>query len=153
YKDDVLKMGPIPNRTSWGGEDLTILRKLARLNTYKVIRSLDPGLFHLYHPKSCQNALDTHTCLRTRANSEASKTSLGLWYFKHKDNNPPSHNPDYENTFSYEAEARTKEQVETQWLFVSLVALALVTLVFCDMALMVRSFRIEKRKISRKTSE
>nr|XP_053626457.1 chondroitin sulfate N-acetylgalactosaminyltransferase 2-like [Cherax quadricarinatus] len=30
YKDDVLKMGPIPNGTSWGGEDLNPLEKKVR---------------------------------------------------------------------------------------------------------------------------
>ncbi|XP_045623726.2 chondroitin sulfate N-acetylgalactosaminyltransferase 2 [Procambarus clarkii] len=85
FKSDFYELATFSKTSGWGGEDLNFLKNVVNHGGYKVIRSLDPGLFHLYHAKSCDKAKNRFTCSMVRAASEASKTSLGLWYFKHTD--------------------------------------------------------------------
>ncbi|XP_063854053.1 chondroitin sulfate N-acetylgalactosaminyltransferase 2-like [Scylla paramamosain] len=50
----------------------------------KVIRTPDPSLFHLYHKKECVETGDAAyvSCLKSFANTEGSKTQLGLAVLK-----------------------------------------------------------------------
>ncbi|XP_042205717.1 chondroitin sulfate N-acetylgalactosaminyltransferase 2-like isoform X2 [Homarus americanus] len=74
YKSDFFRInGFDESRTGWGGEDLIFLKKTAS-KKYKIIRSLDYGLIHHYHPKNCEDAGrgQKSSCMRVKARSEAS---------------------------------------------------------------------------------
>ncbi|KAK3875602.1 hypothetical protein Pcinc_019534 [Petrolisthes cinctipes] len=88
YKSDFLAInGFNPSKTGWGGEDLNFLSKTAA-RRFKIVRSLDYGLFHHYHPKDCSQAGKGQSwpCAKLRAMSEASSLSFGLWFFRHQYN-------------------------------------------------------------------
>lgn len=67
--------------STWGGEDVLLYRKHLQSNRLNVIRSIDPGIFHLWHQKTCeknkfQTSEQLHSCLSTKALNEASQTQL-----------------------------------------------------------------------------
>lgn len=87
YKDDFNRVGGFDdfvNKNGWGGEDLHLYRKLIKTNL-EVVRSITPGLFHLYHPKECdKNKLDKakyKDCISAKISNEASQKHFGLFYF------------------------------------------------------------------------
>ncbi|KAK4287264.1 hypothetical protein Pmani_039662 [Petrolisthes manimaculis] len=87
YRSDFLALpGFDKDKKDWGGEDLGFLRQVVHRGSLKVIRSLDPGLFHLYHNKNCDGGKNRFSCIKVRAMSEASQMSLGLWYFRRTEN-------------------------------------------------------------------
>ncbi|KAK3879383.1 hypothetical protein Pcinc_016040 [Petrolisthes cinctipes] len=85
YKSDFLKISGLNSaRNGWGGEDLKFLEKTSKMKYYKIIRSLDYGLFHIYHPKDCKDVGQgmMWSCKSLQAMSEASNVDFGLWFFR-----------------------------------------------------------------------
>ncbi|XP_066984872.1 chondroitin sulfate N-acetylgalactosaminyltransferase 1-like [Macrobrachium rosenbergii] len=86
YKEDFLKIGGFDkDRTGWGGEDLAFVRRTINARDYKIIRSLEPGLFHRYHKKECDVSGKYYSCLKMKASNEASKQAFGFWYFQQQE--------------------------------------------------------------------
>ncbi|XP_042214559.1 chondroitin sulfate N-acetylgalactosaminyltransferase 2-like [Homarus americanus] len=145
YKSDFLHVGNFNKyRRGWGGEDLLLLQKIARSRNYKVIRSLDPGLFHLYHPKSCRSTDRFYSCTKTKALNEASKASLGLWYFKTNTENvsvfgvlAEGHDPPTTH-WHHEDEAEDEARQHKHILLI-----VLLSFVLADVFVMFYSYKIE----------
>jgi len=88
YKADFLSVGGFRDETvsnqsvsGWGMEDVRLYRKHLHSGNVTIIRATDPGIFHIWHEKTCPHNLPEDQykgCLRSRALSEASHAQLGL---------------------------------------------------------------------------
>ncbi len=94
YKKDFLSINGFKDigfySGGWGDEDLYLYRKYANSNL-DIIRAIMPGIFHVYHGKSCdKNELTkqqyTH-CLDSKIFQEASHRAFGLKFFNFSESN------------------------------------------------------------------
>jgi hypothetical protein len=90
YKDDFQSIGGFSryqnnSQTGWGGEDLYLLRQAINSPKLDTFRAITPGLFHLYHPKTCDKSqLDSKRyldCLKIKIQNEASYLDFGASHF------------------------------------------------------------------------
>lgn len=94
YQADFLNVGGFRDEVAsnqsvsgWGLEDVRLYRKHLRSGNVTVVRATDPGIFHIWHEKTCPRSLPEDQykgCLRSRALSEASHAQLGMLLLQHK---------------------------------------------------------------------
>lgn len=84
YISDYETADGFPDIDTWGGEDVVLYEKFLSLDHIRVLRSPDPGLFHVYHRKECiDTGRSTYAdCLRSKALTEGSQMQLGLTLMK-----------------------------------------------------------------------
>ena len=85
YKSDFLRIGGFARDIiGWGMEDVLLFRKYSQSNI-SIVRSVDHGLFHTWHEKSCDQSLSWNqfkACIGSKARSEASHGLLGMMAFE-----------------------------------------------------------------------
>ncbi|CAG9766889.1 unnamed protein product [Ceutorhynchus assimilis] len=88
YKKDYNVLGGFNvNITGWGTEDVAFFNNIVKNHTYKVIRSVDPGLIHIFHAVKCDpKELDNEQmgmCLGTKGSTLGSLDTLQRLYEKY----------------------------------------------------------------------
>ncbi|XP_074547123.1 chondroitin sulfate synthase 3 [Halichoeres trimaculatus] len=87
FKSDLLKAGGFDTSIlGWGLEDVDLFTKVIN-SGFKVLRSQEPGIVHVYHPVYCNSSLEQKQykmCLGSKASTFASTMQLAeLWLEKH----------------------------------------------------------------------
>lgn len=87
FKSDLLKAGGFDTSIlGWGLEDVDLFTKVIN-SGFKVLRSQEPGIVHVYHPVYCNSSLEHKQykmCLGSKASTFASTMQLAeLWLEKH----------------------------------------------------------------------
>ncbi|XP_018903516.2 chondroitin sulfate N-acetylgalactosaminyltransferase 2 [Bemisia tabaci] len=122
YKSDFLRMHEQSDKFLRRGlEDISLYRKYLR-SKIKVVRATDPGIFHIWHPKTCSEeehmSVDQYRgCIRLRALNEASHSQMGFLVYQNEINSTK-----YSSQFSF-ARSTNKSPAEDQRLKSKLVAL------------------------------
>ena len=87
YRSDFLNIGGFDlSIKGWGLEDVKLYRNYLTMNLI-VIRAVDRGIFHAWHPKYCSRNLTNSqylACIKSKVKSEASHSQLGLLAFGEK---------------------------------------------------------------------
>ncbi|KAJ8977289.1 hypothetical protein NQ317_015574 [Molorchus minor] len=88
YKSDYLNLGGFNLMINgWGYEDVTFYDNAVK-SELKIIRSVDPGLIHVFHSVKCDESLDFEQksmCIGTKASTLGSVGQLQRIFFKYKD--------------------------------------------------------------------
>lgn len=88
YKSDYIRLGGFDLHISgWGSEDVTFYDNVIK-SDLKIVRSVDPGLIHIFHSVKCDEKLDNNQkimCLGTKASTLGSLQRLQQLFFKYKD--------------------------------------------------------------------
>ncbi|XP_050513631.1 chondroitin sulfate synthase 1 isoform X1 [Diabrotica virgifera virgifera] len=88
YKSDYIRLGGFDLKISgWGAEDVNLYDNVIK-SDLKIVRSVDPGLIHIFHSEKCDDQLDTEQkimCLGTKANTLGSLQTLQKLFLKYKD--------------------------------------------------------------------
>ncbi|CAH1113573.1 unnamed protein product [Psylliodes chrysocephalus] len=88
YKSDYNRLGGFNLEiTGWGNEDVTFYDNAVK-SDLKIVRSVDPGLVHIYHSVKCDYDLDAdqkNMCLGTKASTLGSLRQLQKLFIKYKD--------------------------------------------------------------------
>jgi len=98
YRADFLTVGGFTDdidsnqsASGWGLEDVRLYRKHLNSGNVTVVRATDPGIFHIWHEKTCPRSLPKDQykgCLRSRALSEASHAQLGMLLLRRTQTTP-----------------------------------------------------------------
>lgn len=88
YKNDFDNaggFGEYVNKFVWGGEDKYLVRKFLEINI-EIFRAVTPGLFHLFHAKTCDykamNESQLNECIKVKVANEAPANELAMLYYK-----------------------------------------------------------------------
>ena len=91
YKSDFDGVGKFPEIAGWGGEDVGIYRNFIS-NNYKgmsdleIIHSVDPGMIHVYHDRSCDQTKLTQDqyrmCMGASSETLGNKQQMATLYMK-----------------------------------------------------------------------
>ncbi|XP_057655597.1 chondroitin sulfate synthase 1 isoform X1 [Diorhabda carinulata] len=88
YKSDYIKLGGFDLSISgWGSEDVDFYDKAVK-SDLKIVRSVDPGLVHIFHSVKCDEKLNINQkimCLGTKASTLGSVRQLQHFFIKYKD--------------------------------------------------------------------
>ncbi|KAF5307331.1 hypothetical protein FQR65_LT07048 [Abscondita terminalis] len=87
YKTDFFRLGGFNTSiTGWGVEDVSFFEKVIK-SDFKIIRTVDPHLVHIYHSIECDDNLEEaqkNMCIGTKANIFGSLYDVQNFYLKHR---------------------------------------------------------------------